>query len=181
MTPQLWIGFGFAALLVVFLIYSVIWPPKADDTTRATIKFLTALCAGFAGGFITGDALFRMSGTVGGTEILVSGAAGCALFFAVWFFYPQVFRLRDGFTFSIPAGWTFRQAADTMAQTVNHLVDYDGFADTHLAAAMAAKTISSESVREAIANLRLAATTPEMLPKYEVEERGSVFHLKVQG
>jgi hypothetical protein len=43
MSTQLWIGFGFLALLVLFLMYSVINPPKPADSTSATVKFLTAL------------------------------------------------------------------------------------------------------------------------------------------
>lgn len=89
MTTQLWIAFGFLALLVLFLMYSVIRPP--ENANHATVKFLTALCAGFAGGFFTGEALLSINGMAGGTKFGISGTAGMALFFAVWFFHPKVF------------------------------------------------------------------------------------------
>lgn len=89
MTAQLWIAFGFLALLVLFLMYSVIRPPK--DASHPTVKFLTALCAGFAGGFFTGEALISINGIAGSTKFAISGTAGMALFFTIWFFYPKVF------------------------------------------------------------------------------------------
>jgi uncharacterized membrane protein YfcA len=54
MTPQLWIGFGFLTALVIFLIVSFFFAPKLTDDQRRTMKFLTALCAGVAGGFLSG-------------------------------------------------------------------------------------------------------------------------------
>jgi hypothetical protein len=94
-TSILWIAFGFLAALVIFLGVTIHFPPK-DNTGRATLKFFTALSAEFSGGFFTGDALFKYQQQIGGSSIAVSGAAGCALFFTIWFVYPKVFRLDDG-------------------------------------------------------------------------------------
>jgi hypothetical protein len=181
MTIQLWIGFGFLALLVVFLMYSVIIPPRSADSTRATIRFLTALCAGFAGGFLTGEALIHMEGAVGSTKYAISGAAGTALFFTVWFFYDQVIPLRPGFEFSIPAkNWTFRNAADTMARSVDSAVDFQGFSDKELTAQLQERKISSKTVSEAMSQLRLFTDPPGQIREYDVAEVGSIYQLKVK-
>jgi hypothetical protein len=180
MTTQLWIGFGFLALLVAFLIYSVIVPPKTNNTTRATIQFLTALCAGFAGGFFTGDALFSLKGKMGGSEYAISGAAGCALFFTVWFFYPRVFPLANAFEFSIPKGWNFRSTTDKMAETISFVIDFQGFTDAELNAAVQERKVSTETVRAAIERVRLFTVTPGAVREYDVRENGSIYLLKVR-
>ena len=59
MTPQLWIAFGFLAALVVFLMITFLKKYTASPSQYNTLRLLQALCAGFAGGFFTGDALFR--------------------------------------------------------------------------------------------------------------------------
>jgi hypothetical protein len=57
-TAQLWIGFGLLSLLVTFLIVSFFFTPRLTDDQRGTLKLMSALCAGFSGGFLTGSALF---------------------------------------------------------------------------------------------------------------------------
>lgn len=180
MSTQLWIGFGFLGLLVLFLIYSVIRPPATNDTTRATVRFLTALCAGFAGGFLTGDALFSMKGTAGGMEYAISGAAGCALFFAVWFSYPKAFPLPVGFEFSLPGGWSFRDAAHSMAATINVVVDFQGFSPAELNAPIQERKFSTKTVGDAIAQLRYCTVTPDSVREYDVAETGSIFTLQIR-
>jgi hypothetical protein len=180
MSIQLWIGFGFLAFLVLFLIYSVVTPPKSGSNSSATIKFLTALCAGFAGGFLTGDALFSMSGMSGGFNYTVSGAAGCALFFTVWFFYPKVFQLAPGFEFGLPKDWTFRHAVDTMAETIGFTVDFQGFNDQELTSILQQRKISGRSVGEAISQLRLLTLTPGAIREYDLTESGSTYRLKIR-
>jgi hypothetical protein len=180
MTPQLWIGFGFLALLVIFLICSFFFLPKLTNDQRGTLKFLTALCAAFAGGFITGDALLKVNKTVGATEIAISGTAGFALFFAIWFFYPKVFRLEDGFEFSVPEGWTFRDTADSMAQSINSLTDYQGFTDAELKSVLKSRKLSTKSIPEAISQLRLITVIPGAVRDYAVTQDGSVYRLKIR-
>jgi hypothetical protein len=62
MTPLLWIALGFVALLVAFLMITYLRRDTSTANQHNTLRFLTALCSGFAGGFFTGDALFRLAG-----------------------------------------------------------------------------------------------------------------------
>jgi len=180
-TTPLWIGFGFLVLLVLFLILSFWFKPKLTDDQRGTLKFLTALCAGFSGGFLTGAALFNMQKTAGTTTFGISGTAGCALFFVVWFFYPKVFKLQDGFQFAIPDKWTFRDAVDTMVQAKQSFSDFRGFTDQELGATLRSRSLSSKTLIEALAQLRLITVTPNAIRPYDVVQAGSVYRLTVRG
>jgi multisubunit Na+/H+ antiporter MnhB subunit len=60
MTPLLWIALGFVAALVVFLMITYLKPDTSSANQHKNLRFLTALCGGFAGGFFTGNALFRL-------------------------------------------------------------------------------------------------------------------------
>jgi predicted PurR-regulated permease PerM len=180
MTPQLWIGFGFLALLVVFLIISFFLTPKLTNDQRATLKFLTALCAGFAGGFLTGSALFEMHMTKGATTFSISGAAGCALFFTVWFFYPKIFTLGPGFAFSIPANWSFKDSAEQIAQSQSAVVDWQGFKKEELDSPMQTRALSGRTAKDALLQLRLVTVNPSVVRPYDVEEDSSIFRLRIR-
>jgi len=99
------------------------------------------------GTFITGDALFTMTGQNSVYSYSLSGTAGCALFFVVWFFFPKVpDRFPDGYSMHIPSGRTFQQAVEAIdtrtagrrrirglyqsgtesASAITHVVDEDG-------------------------------------------------------
>ena len=179
MSATLWIGFGFLVALVIFLVCSFFFTPKLTDDQRAILKFLLALCAGFSGGFLTGGALFEMHKT-GPTTIGISGTAGFALFFVVWFFYPKVFKLADGFQCSIPVGWTFQDAVDSITQAEAGVANYVGFTPQELGAHMKAKDVSSKSVSEAIGQLRLMTAKTNAVRPYEVTKKGSVYNLTIQ-
>src|SRR5580765_2307361 len=86
---QLWVGFGLAVLLVIFLMVVFFKAPNMTSGQHAILRFFAALCAASAGALIAGEALFRMQGATGGVKYLVSGTAGFALFFVVWFFFPK--------------------------------------------------------------------------------------------
>jgi hypothetical protein len=180
MTPQLWIGFGFLALLVLFLIVSFFLTPKLTDDQRATLKFLSSLCAGFSGGFLTGTALFEMHMTKGPTTFSISGAAGCALFFTVWFFYPKIFTLKPGFAFSIPANWNFRDSAEQVAQSQGAVVEWQGFKKEELDSPVQTRALSTRTAKDALLQLRLITVNPTVIRPYDVEEDGSIFRLRVR-
>ena len=181
MTAPLWIGFSFLALLVIFLIFSFFYTPKLTDDQRGNLKFLSALCAGFSGGFLTGGALFEVHKTTGSTTFYISGTAGFALFLTVWFFYPRVFKLDDAFEFSIPEGWTLRDTVDGMAQTVEGVSDYRGFTAQELSAPIKSRKISSKSLSEAILQLRLITVVADAVRPYDVTQEGSVYRLTIRG
>jgi hypothetical protein len=178
-TAQLWIGFGFLSLLIAFLIVSFFFTPKLTDDQRGTLKLISALCAGFSGGFLTGSALFEMHKTAGSTTFAISGTAGCALFFVVWFFYPRVFKIADAFAFNIGQNWTFRDTADQMARSRNSVVDPVAFRPDELKAAMQSRGVSTTSLREALAQLRYLTVEANAVRPYDVTQDGSMYRLNI--
>jgi len=55
MTSRLWIALGFVAALVLFLMITFLKRDTSSPNQHNTLRFLSSLCAGFAGGFFTGD------------------------------------------------------------------------------------------------------------------------------
>jgi hypothetical protein len=181
MTPQLWIGFGFLTALVIFLIVSFFFAPKLTDDQRRTMKFLTALCAGVAGGFFSGASVFEGTWTTPTSKIALSGTAGFALFFVVWFFYPKVFTVPDAIALSIPDGWNFRAAADAVMNSVSAVADFQGFTQAELNSTVRSKRIETKTVSDALLMLRLLPETPGTIREYDITQNGSVYVLKVKG
>jgi cation transport ATPase len=114
MTPpqfsQFWVGCGFAIFLVIFAIVVFFRRGKLEAHQCALLRFLLALCAGFAGGLISGEALFKLVENRGvNSQLAVSGTAGFALFFTVWFTFPKLAdRPAGDYAFTLPDGWTSR-------------------------------------------------------------------------
>jgi hypothetical protein len=84
-----WIGVGFAVVLLVFFMAAYF---KAGDMTRGQwqiLRFFGAFCAGSAGVFLAGGALVHATGKLGTMNYAISGTAGFALFFVVWFTWPK--------------------------------------------------------------------------------------------
>ena len=86
---QLWVGLGLLLLLLISLIVAFFKPVLTADQ-RTILRFVSAVYGGFAGAFITGDALFKMTGKTTTSEYAISGAAGFALVFVIWIFFPRV-------------------------------------------------------------------------------------------
>lgn len=176
---QLWIGFFFALLLVVFFIVAFFKAKTLTADQRSILKFLAALCAGFAGALITGDALFRLQGNLGAsTNVAVSGTAGAALFFTVWFFFPKVSGFPDAFHFSVPQGWTFRHTVLVLAQQEGAVPDYDGLTQDELDTVLTAGHLRTTDVTSAIRNLRSFATKP--IRAYDVIFEDAQYKLRLK-
>jgi hypothetical protein len=180
MTTQLWIGFGFLTALVIFLIVSFFLAPRLTNDQRGTLKFLTALCAGVAGGFLSGASVFQGEWTTPTSKIALSGTAGFALFFVVWFFYPKVFKLDDAVALQIPPNCSFRQAVDLTAQSASAAADYRGFQPAELGAPMVAEHVSAKTLEELIGVLRLKTSSPGAIRDYKVARNGAVYRLTVE-
>ncbi len=183
MTPQLWIAVGFSAALTVFLMITYFVRDTSSAAQNRTLRFLTALCAGFAGGPFTGEALFRIERSIsGGLNFFISGTAGCALFFAIWFTYgkqqgrftrEQQGRIRV--TASIPEGWTFEQAARSIVRAYRALVVFEGLQSSQLATKLPETDIDAPSISEALSQLQYSSSE---LPGYRVEVKNGVFHVR---
>ncbi|CAH1044901.1 hypothetical protein [Halomonas sp. TD01] len=178
MSLQLWIGFGFTVSLVVFLIITFFVKDTSSPAQYNTLRFLTALCGGFAGGFLAGEALFSLQKEyLSGAKLGVSGTAGFAIFFAVWFTYPKRHReqLEDNLRLSIPEGWTFEQAALAIGKATRRELNLRGIKPEHRSTKLHAIEINASDAGKALEQLRYSSNA---LPDYRVELDGGVYHLR---
>jgi hypothetical protein len=183
--PQLWISFGALVLLIIFQIVAFFTKGHLTAGQHAILRFLSALCAGFAAGFFTGTALFTYSHQLAsGAKIAISGAAGCALFFTVWFTFPdhtpppapEPVKPRSGANYSIPEGWTFEQAVRKIVSPMTGIVNFDGFSKAQLAVKLPQTDINAPTVNDAVMQLRYQSAD---LPPYGVEFINGVFHIRL--
>jgi hypothetical protein len=89
-------------------------------------------------------------------SIAIQATAGIALYLIVYFNFKKLFGnfMSPGFNFSIPEGMTFRQIADSFAQTANSVVEFIGFTEDELTAQLRQGQIHSETIEEAFLSLR---------------------------
>jgi hypothetical protein len=178
MTPILWITVSFSAGLMLFLIAVFFLRENATATQYNILKFLTSICAGIAGYFIGGTALFNLTSNFGqkGT-ITVSGTAGAAFFFTVWFLYPK--RVPppppDAFNYSVPPNMTFSGMVNIIVENANKFVEFKNFTETQLKTPLATREIHTKSIKEALESSRYLNSA---LPKYSVTENLNVFTLE---
>lgn len=166
MNTILWIGFGFVVLLICFQVV-VFFVDLKQPHQWQILRFLSALCAGFAGGLLTGTALFSLTGKFGAGNFSVSGAAGMALFFTVFFFYGKfVNRPPDAFNFVIPDGWTFRAAVEGLVNARTPVIDFKGFTPSELSIPLQGTTVETNSLVAAIAKLQDFGKSP--IPAYKL-------------
>ena len=88
-------------------------------------------------------------------------------------------ELQDGFEFSIPEGWAFRDVVVTMTEVTAGVSDCQGFTPSELSAPIQSKRISTKSVGEAITLLRLMTVVPDAVRPYQVTRKGSMYRLTV--
>lgn len=181
MTPQLWIGLGFLAVLVVFLFISYFAPDRNTHNQSNTLRFLTALCAGFAGGFLSGDALFKLDTQMSdGLKLTISGTAGCALFFTIWLTRnkpPQTPAPPDTFNFSILNGWTFEQTVRTIVKAVKGVVELKDFTPEQLSLILESTELKNTTAKEALEKLKHLNSN---IPNYTVSRTDNNFIVKNQ-
>ncbi len=170
MTVLLWIGLVFVGLLVVFLMLAFFFQKNLTQDQRTILRFLTSLCAGFAGGLITGEALFELSANTDWVSMSVSGAAGFALFFTVWFTYQLT--LPEGLNFSLPNGWSFEAAVTTLASAHGAVASLEGFTDEQRQAVLRGQQIKARTMKSGLVAVGELASAGE-LPRYDVIEEDS--------
>jgi hypothetical protein len=178
MSPQLWIGVGFTAALVGFLMITYFVKDRSSPTQYNTLRFLTALCGGFAGGFLAGEALFSLQKEMSsGAKLAISGTAGFALMFTIWFTYPKRSREipDERLQISIPDGWTFEQAARSIVKIARGVANFEGFKPTHLNIILPATDIDAPNACEALRQLRYQSSK---LPNYRVDVERGVYHIR---
>jgi hypothetical protein len=183
MTPQLWIGFGFLVPLIAFFIISYFVDLKQNNTRRSILQFLASLTAAFAGGFISGNSIFDSNWTTPTSRIALSGTAGFAIFFAVWFGYQKMFpppglTAENSLPIDIPKEWSFKDLVDTVAGKDKSAVDYQGFTPEELNTKLKSQTLHGESYIELILAARLLSAGGIIRP-FTAEKLGNIYVLKV--
>lgn len=177
---QLWIGFGFATILVTFLIIAFFIKERLSDDQRNILRFLCALCAGFSGALITGEALFNLNTSLGGsTKIAVSGSAGAALFFTIWFTFKTLAPPPDAYHFSIPSGWKFEMAVKAMVNQDDAIAELIDFNDSEKNAVLKPQTIRTSTIIKALESLRSSADGAAIRP-YDIYRDEHVIRIKVK-
>jgi hypothetical protein len=181
MTTQVWIGVIFAGVVVLFLMLAYFGPPM-DAGRHAIIRFLCALCAGCAGGFLAGSALFEYAQNLpNGGKIAFTGVAGFGLFGLVLLTFPGHTPPvgEDTFNISFPAGTTFQDAAKTVAQRNSSVAILEGF-ETAEKNTLVTGTLNGTGADRHVQVLRrlgdLAATS---IRPYTVTFEGNAYLLKV--
>ena len=180
---QFWIGLGFATALVVFLMIAFF---KAKDMTRGQwlmLKIMSAICGAIAGILISGEALLNLSRQVPGGKFTVSGTAGFAVFFAIWFFFPKEPTAplpAVGFNFSVKKGWKFQDTADTLAKSLKTTIEYEGFTPEELSSPLKAWELECKSPQEALERLGSIVDGSSPIRKYRAIYKNSVYVLKIK-
>ena len=181
--PILWIGFGFTTALVLLGIVTLWFPPKRGSQGRAAMRLLMSLCAAFAGGFLTGAAIFNGSFTHALGKVSISGSAGIALFLTVFFFYDNKpddgeIDIENGITITIPPSCKFRDVADIVAAQAQAGIDYRVLNANELDADMKAQPVTAKSREQLLESLRNVTVLQAIRPYTVKKENGSfVFKL----
>jgi hypothetical protein len=183
MNPLLWIGFGFVAAIVLFFMLTIYLPPKKSPLTRKTMHFLTALCGGLAGGFLTGGALLDVIWTKGTGKVSLSATAGFALAILVWWGYGKIpedqgINVDDTATIDIPSGWTFKSVVDSLITKLKAGVEYVGFSDQELNAELKPQQLKADGIIELLTSLR-SVTMKQTIRPYKVKKSKNVYQLKI--
>src|SRR6266851_4779063 len=177
---QFWVGVFFAVVFVGFLMYSINKGKDLNSGQRLMLRILSALSAGVASWIISGEALFDLSKNVPGGKLTISGTAGFAMFFVIWFTFPRgpkFERLPDRFRMGVPAGWTFQQVADACAQQDDSVINYVGFTAQEMKAPLKPWKLETNSVLEAIEQLGSITEKRGALREYEVKKENSKYRL----
>lgn len=177
MTTILWIGLGFLIVLVIFLMVVFLTKDDIKKQHYTILKFLIALSAGFACGFLTGTALVEVFAKLtNGVTMTISGTAGIGLFLVIWFYFPdyELPKPDDSFSFSIGDNWTFKKAIEGIADAVNGLHELKGFTDPELSLMLKSRNLTSKNAKEAMEKLKYLN---EKLPEFEVVVTDNIYKI----
>jgi hypothetical protein len=180
---QLWAGLGFSAVLVAFFIVAFFKRGKWEQGQWVVVRILASLCAAFAAALFTGSALVDYQQEIGtGGRFSFQGAAGFALFFVVWYFFPKFETPPpppDG-NVSLPPGMTFSEATRLIGEkNLDHArsVDLRGFVDSELnAPLLSAALINLKDGRAAL--LRIRDFTGAAVGPYDVRLESDRYQLE---
>ena len=174
-SPSPSITIGLAIALVAFLMLTFFVKDKTSQSQYNTLRFLTSLCGGVTGYFISGTALFSMNSPIGQTgSVAVSGTAGAAFFFVIWFFYPkgETPKPPDAFYFNVPENTTFDAMVQTIVKTTHNLVNFQNFSPEQLRLILQSQEVHAKSPLDGIQKLKYLNG---QLPNYIVDLKNNIF------
>lgn len=177
MNAILWIGLGFLVVLVIFLIIAFFYKEKISRQQYTILKFLIALSAGFAGGFLAGTAIFNLDAELSnGINLAISGTSGVALFFSIWFYFPSYSEPTppDEHRISIPENWSFKTTVESIVKAENAFKEFVGFTDEELDLILDSQEVHTISPKETILKLRYLN---EKIPLYIVDHSNNVYKI----
>jgi hypothetical protein len=181
---QFWVGLGFAAAFVLFLMLAFLREANLNSGQRLILRILSAICGALSGALISGSALFNMTENVPGGKITVSGVAGFAVFMIIWFTFPREPKRPDpvdGTSTSIPAGATFQSVADELAKDEECVLQYEGFRADELSATLKAWKLKGANAGKCIESLGSITQVPNAVRQYRVKKEGSKYRLIING
>lgn len=182
------IGVTFLGVLLLFLMVAYYHPPNSPYA-YSILKLISAICGGFAGGFLTGEAVVKISNdaAAGGLQYALSGTAGFGLFLVIWMFFPPPPAVEpapaqvgeDGFNYTPPEGCTFEQAAKLIAKSRKAVVRLQGFTEVEYRAVLDSQEIHANDAAHALKLLRDLAPRGQVR-NYEVKYSDSVYTMTVR-
>jgi len=193
MSPILWVACLIVFFIVGFLMVAFFAGRQMSEPQYNILHFLCTLCGALAGGFVTGEALFRAQGSFGsGTQYLITGTSGFALALVLWFFFPKFPKttpsqtppsptpppLVDSLSFSVPDGWTFEQMVFELVQKDGAVPDFDGLTAEEVKTPLRAGKLRTRTIAEAVRQLRSFALTP--IREYDVMVEDSTFKIRLK-
>lgn len=137
---QLWAGLGFTLIFVCFFFAVFFWQARWHAGQWVVIRVLSSVFAALAAVLFTGSALLQFTQTFSsGGQFAFQGAAGFALFFLVWWFFPPYpnsspMPTTDG-NINLLKGMSVRDAAMLIAdKDLEHSrgIDFPGFSAAEL-------------------------------------------------
>jgi hypothetical protein len=173
---QLWIGVGFALLLIVFFMAAYFVPPARTAQTGNILRVLASALAGAAGAFLSGGVALEVRGDLSiGANWILSATGGAALFALVWLTWSHVNR--PGFHIAFPLGTTFAAATTLIASAAGNTVRRIGFSPAEDNTELASLDLMAKDPRDALAQLSNHLPSGSVRP-YEVREIPGGFELR---
>lgn len=150
----------FVGVLVVFFMLLVLIGKKLDVEAFTIVRFLAAICAGFAGGLFLGSITVAASIA---ERLTVSAVGGSACFALIWLTFGTNALAGQWYNFAIPEGWTFKQTAQAMVEQEGGDVQFSAFSPEEMAAVLKPGVVKSRGLHQALRKLPQRAS-PEVRP-----------------
>ena len=182
-TTQIIIASAFGVTFVAALIILAIKFPDPTPFQYNIFRIVLSLAASGVATTIPGFINIEVNPTTG---FLIRAGGAIAVFVIVFFFNPaQLIKAPRGggnkppvnkINLSIPGGWSFEEAARSIANVASAAISFEGFEPEQLTQKLRSTEINTTDIREALLQLRYQATG---LPAYQVYFEKGVYHIHV--